>query len=64
MKNRILEMLTASMPDRDSRQRMEEAIDPEHLKASAEQWVADNPAVALGAALTVGVLVGWLIKRK
>ena len=29
-----------------------------------EQWIAAYPGVALGVALTCGVMLGWLIKRR
>jgi ElaB/YqjD/DUF883 family membrane-anchored ribosome-binding protein len=32
--------------------------------AIAKKLVTDRPAVALGAALAVGVVLGWLIKRR
>jgi ElaB/YqjD/DUF883 family membrane-anchored ribosome-binding protein len=29
-----------------------------------ETWVKTRPGLALGAALAVGVVIGWLIKRR
>ena len=29
-----------------------------------EQWIAEYPGVVLGVALTCGVVLGWLIKRR
>lgn len=42
-----------------------------NAQAQAQQWlkyletkVVQNPAASLGAALAVGVFLGWLIKRR
>jgi hypothetical protein len=29
-----------------------------------EQWIADHPALCLGAAVAAGVTIGWFIKRR
>jgi ElaB/YqjD/DUF883 family membrane-anchored ribosome-binding protein len=63
MKNRLFDLLT-SPTSGDRRQSTESAIDTERLRITAEEWISKNPAAALGAALAVGVLLGWLIKRK
>ncbi len=63
MKNRILDMFASPFNPAEE-QKGNEPFDAQRLRAIAEKWIADNPGVALGAALTVGVLVGWLIKRK
>jgi ElaB/YqjD/DUF883 family membrane-anchored ribosome-binding protein len=63
MKNRLLEIFSSPAAG-DGRERREHAIDTERLRSAAEEWIAKNPAVALGAALTVGVFLGWLVKRK
>jgi ElaB/YqjD/DUF883 family membrane-anchored ribosome-binding protein len=63
MKNRLLDLFT-SPGTGDGRQRTEPAIDAERLRITAEDWITKNPAVALGAALAVGVFLGWLVKRK
>jgi ElaB/YqjD/DUF883 family membrane-anchored ribosome-binding protein len=39
-------------------------LDTRRWTVLAEEWITNNPGVALGAALTVGVLIGWLVKRK
>lgn len=31
---------------------------------SAERYIATRPGISLGVALTIGVMVGWLIKRR
>jgi len=64
MKNRILDMFSSPPATAEDRQRLEQMFDRQRWQASAEQWIAEHPGLALGAALTVGVLVGWLIKRK
>lgn len=28
------------------------------------QWIGNHPQLALGSAVCVGVLIGWLVKRK
>lgn len=35
-----------------------------NLREVIEGYIADYPGVALGAAVTVGVFIGWLVKRK
>jgi hypothetical protein len=64
MKNRLLDLFTSPSSSSDGRGRMEHAVDPERIRVAAEDWIVKNPAVALGAALTLGVFLGWLIKRK
>jgi hypothetical protein len=64
MKNRLLDLFSPSLEGEEQRRRLEDALDRERLQATAEEWIAAHPAVALGAALTLGVFVGWLIKRK
>jgi ElaB/YqjD/DUF883 family membrane-anchored ribosome-binding protein len=50
-------------------------VGPEELVAQAQEYLAEageiikdivthRPAVALGAALAAGVILGWLIKRR
>lgn len=29
-----------------------------------ELWIARNPKLALGAGLAIGVMVGWIVKRR
>ena len=46
-----------------------EAVDMARQKASRiireiEQFVARQPAICLGAALSVGIALGWLVKRQ
>jgi hypothetical protein len=64
MKNRLFDLLSPSLEGEEQRRRLEDAFDRERLQAAAEERIAAHPAVALGAALTLGVFVGWLIKRK
>ncbi len=64
MKNRILDYFSSAPQLGEQRDTQGEQLDAQRLAAIAEQWVAANPAVALGAALTLGVLIGWLVKRK
>ena len=33
-------------------------------KESLQDYIAANPGISLGAALLVGVLLGWFIKRR
>jgi ElaB/YqjD/DUF883 family membrane-anchored ribosome-binding protein len=43
------------------------ALESESFAGAAkavEDYVAKRPAVCLGVAITVGVLVGWFIKRR
>ena len=34
------------------------------LEEMVETWVKTRPGLTLGAALAVGVVIGWLIKRR
>ncbi len=34
------------------------------LEEMVESWVKTRPGLTLGAALAVGVMIGWLIKRR
>jgi ElaB/YqjD/DUF883 family membrane-anchored ribosome-binding protein len=34
------------------------------LNRRLEAFIAENPAISLGIALTFGVVLGWLIKRR
>lgn len=34
------------------------------LNRRLEAFIAENPAISLGMALTFGVVLGWLIKRR
>jgi ElaB/YqjD/DUF883 family membrane-anchored ribosome-binding protein len=64
MKNRLLDYLSSAPPtDRDPGGERD-LINPRRLADAAEEWIVQNPGVALGAALAVGVFVGWLVKRK
>lgn len=36
----------------------------ERWVVTAEQFVAANPGMCLGAAFAAGVILGWLVKRK
>mgnify|MGYP007059386060 CR=1 FL=1 len=33
-------------------------------KDSVEHWIGAHPHLCIGAALTVGVTIGWLVKRR
>jgi ElaB/YqjD/DUF883 family membrane-anchored ribosome-binding protein len=37
---------------------------PSHWTQTLEQWIADHPALCLGAAVAAGVTIGWFIKRR
>ena len=67
MKNRIFELFsnghnksggtaTAEKPQFDM-QTVKEGID------DVTTFVADHPAACVGAAFTVGILLGWMVKR-
>ncbi len=62
MKNRIMDMF--STPFEPESRESTGPLDARRWTVLAEEWIANNPGVALGAALTVGVLIGWLVKRK
>lgn len=64
MKNRILDYFSSTATLSEEREPRGEPLDAQRLAALAEQWIAEHPQVALGAALTVGVMIGWLVKRK
>ena len=64
MKNRLLEYLSSAPPTERDRVAGRDSINPRRLADAAEEWIVQNPGVALGAALAVGVFVGWLVKRK
>ncbi|MBW3598051.1 MAG: hypothetical protein KY475_12330 [Planctomycetes bacterium] len=64
MKNRVLDYLSSAPPSEQDGGSLRESVDPHRMASAAEQWIAKNPGVALGAAVTVGVFLGWLIKRK
>lgn len=64
MKNRLLDYLSSAPPSGQGRPAERGAADPRRLAEAAEEWIVQNPGKALGAALAVGVLVGWLVKRK
>lgn len=36
----------------------------DHTRETAEKWIARHPGASLAAALTVGILVRWLIRRR
>jgi ElaB/YqjD/DUF883 family membrane-anchored ribosome-binding protein len=62
MKNRLLDLFAS--PAAGDGRRESPPVDAERVRVAAENWIAKNPAVALGAALAVGVFLGWLVKRK
>jgi ElaB/YqjD/DUF883 family membrane-anchored ribosome-binding protein len=62
-KNRLLDLFT-SPTGGDGPRSAAPQFDAERVRSAAEQWIAKNPAVALGAALAVGVFLGGLMKRK
>lgn len=37
---------------------------PRQWLASAESVIGDHPAISLAVALSAGVMIGWLIKRR
>ena len=64
MKNRLLDY-----PSGPHEAALETASPVAHGQAGGwrqrlEDFVADHPAVTLGTALSLGVLIGWLIKRR
>ena len=36
----------------------------QQVRRRVENFIADHPGIALGAALSLGVILGWLIKRR
>jgi hypothetical protein len=40
------------------------AADEKPWLAIVNSWIGEHPALSLGAALVVGVTLGWLIKRR
>ncbi len=53
----------------EARQRLDEAGQEvkerlDDLQDMAHTWVKTNPGLTLAAALAVGVMIGWLIKRR
>jgi ElaB/YqjD/DUF883 family membrane-anchored ribosome-binding protein len=53
----------------EARQRLEDAGQEVKerlgdLQETAETWIKTNPGLTLAAALAVGVMIGWLIKRR
>ncbi len=61
--------ITAGDLAEEARQRLDEAGQEVKerlgdLQETAETWVKANPGLTLAAALAVGVMIGWLIKRR
>lgn len=61
-------------PEQKSRSALFPKIDSDSMTAVKEQcgkfeesavnWIRQNPAIALGIAATIGVTLGWLLKRR
>jgi ElaB/YqjD/DUF883 family membrane-anchored ribosome-binding protein len=70
MKNRIEDVVSAVEPELDRLKEQAELVAAAARERLAEgrnkvrQYIVDEPARALGIAFGVGVLVGWLIKRR
>jgi ElaB/YqjD/DUF883 family membrane-anchored ribosome-binding protein len=70
MNNRIEEVITSAGPGLDQLQEQAEIIAAAARERLAEErdkvraFIVEKPATALGIALGVGVLLGWLIKRR
>jgi len=37
---------------------------PQPLRHQVEDWVAEHPVASVAAAIAIGALVGWIIKRR
>jgi ElaB/YqjD/DUF883 family membrane-anchored ribosome-binding protein len=70
MTNRIQDILTSAGPGLDQLQEQAEIVAAAASERLAEgrdkvrAFIVDKPARALGIALGVGALLGWLIKRR
>ena len=58
----------ASGPDASSQSTAERALEATSSAAKTAvdkvgQCIADHPGISLGAAVTCGVIIGWLVKR-
>jgi hypothetical protein len=50
--------------DRPRHERAGDVREHEHWIRNVEGWIGDHAALCVGAALALGVTVGWLIKRR
>jgi ElaB/YqjD/DUF883 family membrane-anchored ribosome-binding protein len=70
MNNRIQDILTSAGPGLEQLEEQAEIIAAAARERLAEgretvrAFIVDKPARALGIALGVGVLLGWLVKRR
>jgi hypothetical protein len=66
MKNRIIDELLAAVQLNEQRAETADEVAKltETARRSAERWITAHPAVCLGAAVIVGVALGWWAKRK
>ncbi len=67
MKNRIPDYLLASAPESSTApiemlHAAQKQLD--QRRRWIEAYIQEHPAVGIGAALCIGVLVGWIIKRR
>ena len=68
MKNRLLdypaaaEHQAAARPLQSGEEGPESAM--QQVRRRVENFIADHPGISLGAALSLGVILGWLIKRR
>ena len=69
MHNRIADKLFGASPRRDQPATGEAAGDAvrrrlDQSRQAVEKFVAEHPAICLGAAAAAGIFLGWWIKRR
>ena len=71
MGSRILDELKAAvgngsrLHDPDGEGALESVSDhAKHWSSEVEKFIAENPVVALSVAVTVGIILGWWVKRR
>ena len=70
MKNRLLDyFMTSSDPSRQSTASLEEWSEKAQSELTfvvrqVEDYVKEHPAIGIGATFTLGVILGWIVKRK
>ena len=71
MGNRILDELKAAVGNgsrlhgRDGEGALESVSDyAKQWSSEVEKFIAENPVVALSVAVTVGIILGWWVKRR
>lgn len=57
---------TQRMTGRPRHEQPGEVREAEHAgwMRNVEGWIGDHPAMCIGAAVALGVTIGWLIKRR